>query len=156
ERLRLEEMREGALEDRIDADLALGRHSDLIAELQTLVREHPLRERLSGQLMLALYRSGRQAEALDTYQQTRRRLVEELRLGPGEGLKRLQRRVLEQDPALGGPEPPERTSTSSRASRLRRPWLLVAGLVVAGVAVATVFGATSGSSGIAVRADSIA
>src|SRR5206468_858685 len=103
ERARLEELRLSAVEERVDADLALGRHAELVAELHALVREHPLRERLRAQLMLALYRSGRQAEALDVYQQGRRLLAEELGLEPGEGLKRLEHAILEHDPALGAP-----------------------------------------------------
>src|SRR6266550_2024091 len=103
ERVRLEELRLNAVEGRVDADLALGRHVELVAELHALVREHPLRERLRAQLMLALYRSGRQAEALDVYQQGRRLLAEELGLEPGEGLKRLEHAILEHDPALGAP-----------------------------------------------------
>ena len=75
---RLEELRLGALEDRIDADLALGRHRQVIPELESLVRDQPLRERLREQLMLALYRSGRQADALDVYHDMRRRFGEEL------------------------------------------------------------------------------
>src|SRR5207249_8983242 len=75
---RLEELRLVALEKRIEADLALGRHAELIAELGGLVREHPLRERLRAQLMLALYRAGRQAEALEAYQDARRALVVDL------------------------------------------------------------------------------
>ena len=103
ERARLEELRLSAVEERLDADLALGRQAELVAELHALAREHPLRERLRAQLMLALYRSGRQAEALDVYQQGRRLLAEELGLEPGEALKRLEHAILEQDPALGAP-----------------------------------------------------
>src|SRR3954452_2021551 len=99
-RARLEEQRLGALEQRIDADLELGRHAKLVPEVEGLVRDHPLRERLRGQLMLALYRSGRQADALAAYQEGRRRLVEELGLEPGEELRRLQRAILEQDGSL--------------------------------------------------------
>jgi DNA-binding SARP family transcriptional activator/streptogramin lyase len=88
ERARLEEQRLSALEQRIEADLELGRHADLVPELEGLVREHPLRERLRGQLMLAPYRSGR------------RLLDEELGLEPGDELKRLERAILEQDPSL--------------------------------------------------------
>ena len=89
--LRLEEQRLAALEQRIDADLAEGRHAQLVHELEALVREHPLRERLRGQLMLALYRSGRQAHALDVYRTGQRLLDEELGLQPGEELRRLER-----------------------------------------------------------------
>src|SRR6185295_9829447 len=80
ERAHLEEQRLAALELRIDADLELGRHSELVPELERLVEEHPLRERLRGQLMLSLYGAGRQADALAVYQEGRRLLVEELGL----------------------------------------------------------------------------
>ena len=100
ERARLEEHRLGALGERIDADLQLGRHAALVPELELLVREHPLRERLRGQLMLALYRCGRQADALESYREGRRLLDEELGLQPSEELRRLERSILEQDPAL--------------------------------------------------------
>jgi DNA-binding SARP family transcriptional activator len=98
--VRLEELRLAALEDRLDADLALGRHRLLVGELETLVDEHPLRERLRAQLMLALYRSGRQAEALDAYQDARRALVDELGIEPGAALQDLERSILRQDPEL--------------------------------------------------------
>lgn len=97
---RLEELRLAAVEARIDAQLALGRHADLIGELQALTAEHPLRERLRCQLTLALYRSGRQADALHAYRVARSRLVDELGLEPGADLKRLERAILEQDPGL--------------------------------------------------------
>ncbi|MDQ3875236.1 MAG: AfsR/SARP family transcriptional regulator, partial [Actinomycetota bacterium] len=103
ESARLEELRLAALEDRIDADLALGRHADLVAELEALVSQYPFRERLRGQLMLALYGSGRQAEALDVYQKTRRVLVDELGIDPSMGLQRLEKAILRQDPALDAP-----------------------------------------------------
>src|SRR5262245_32235175 len=83
---RLEDLRLACLEERIDRDLAAGRHAALVGELEALVSEHPLRERLRAQLMLALYRSGRQAEALEAYHRTRRYLDEELGLEPGEDL----------------------------------------------------------------------
>jgi len=97
---RLEDLRVAALEDRIAADLELGRHAELVGELRTLVREQPLRERPRAQLMLALYRSGRQAEALEAFAQARRTLVEELGIEPGRGLRELHQAMLEQDPAL--------------------------------------------------------
>ena len=100
---RLTEMRLRALEHRIDADLLLGRHSDLVGELQSLVAEHPLREGFSQRLMLALYRSGRQAEASDVYQQTRERLVDELGMEPGAELQQMLRAILKQDPSLDLP-----------------------------------------------------
>ncbi|HET8759110.1 MAG TPA: AfsR/SARP family transcriptional regulator [Solirubrobacteraceae bacterium] len=97
---RLEELRWAALEHRIDADLATGRHAELVGELGGLIAEHPLRERLRAQLMLALYRSGRQAEALSAYRQAQRELSDELGLEPSEELKRLEQAILRQDPVL--------------------------------------------------------
>src|SRR5215203_6677230 len=97
---RLDEMKLAATELRIDADLALGRHDELIGELEALVAEHPLRERLRGCLMTALYRSGRQAEALDAYQNARRALVDELGIEPSPALQELERAILRQEPAL--------------------------------------------------------
>jgi tetratricopeptide (TPR) repeat protein len=97
---RLEELRLAALEARVDADLQLGRHAALIAELEALVVEYPTREGLAGQLMLALYRCGRQADALDTYQRARAHLAAELGLDPGPALKALQAQILEQSPSL--------------------------------------------------------
>ena len=88
------------LEQRIAVDLALGHHAQLIPELEQLVVGHPLRERLRGQLMLALYGSGRQAEALEAYRQAREALVEECGIEPGSALRQLERQILEQDPSL--------------------------------------------------------
>jgi len=97
---RLKEIRLLVLEQRIAADLALGHHAQLIPELEQLVVDHPLRERLRGQLMLALYGSGRQAEALEAYRQAREALVEECGIEPGPALRQLERRILEQDSSL--------------------------------------------------------
>jgi DNA-binding SARP family transcriptional activator len=97
---RLEELRLVAHERRVEADLERGRSAELVAELEQLIAVHPLRERLRGQLMLALYRSGRQAEALAVYQDTRKTLVEELGIEPGPALQELERSILQQDPAL--------------------------------------------------------
>jgi DNA-binding SARP family transcriptional activator len=97
---RLEEMRLTALEHRIDADLELGEHEELVPELEALVAADPLRERLRGQLILALYRGGRQGEALETYRETRRVLVDELGIEPSAELRELERAILRQDPAL--------------------------------------------------------
>jgi YVTN family beta-propeller protein len=123
EAARLEELRLGATEDRIEADLALARHEDVVDELQALVARHPLRERLHGQLMIALYRSGRQAEALAAYRAARQTLVEEFGLEPGPALQRLECAILKQDaslelpgqPGAGPPDPAERTPL---------PWLI--------------------------------
>jgi DNA-binding SARP family transcriptional activator len=98
--VRLEELRLLALEERIETDLTLGHHSDLVPELESLVERHLLRERLWGQLMLALYRSGRQAEALATYRRAHAALVAELAIEPGPALKELQRAILVQDRRL--------------------------------------------------------
>ncbi|MBV9417507.1 MAG: AfsR/SARP family transcriptional regulator [Solirubrobacterales bacterium] len=97
---RLEELRLAAVERRIDADLALGRQADLVAELQMLALEHPLRERFWAQLMLALYRCGRQADALAAYQSARGALVEQLGIEPGPPLRELEQAILVQDPGL--------------------------------------------------------
>lgn len=99
----LNERRLAAIEERIDADLELGRQGELVAELELLVAEHPFRERLRGQLVLALYRSGRQADALVAYAATRRTLVEELGAEPGPELQELQRAILRHDPELNLP-----------------------------------------------------
>ena len=104
---RLEERRWAAFEARVDAELALGRHADLVSELEAAVAEQPLRERLHGQLMLALYRCGRQAEALEAYRRARRTLVEEIGVEPGAELRALQEAILAQDPALDAPPGPE-------------------------------------------------
>ena len=97
---RLEGLQASALEERINADLDSGRHSELIGELESLIEAHPLREGLRGQLMLALYRSGRQAESLQLYHETRRALVEELGVEPGRSLQELFARLLRQDESL--------------------------------------------------------
>jgi tetratricopeptide (TPR) repeat protein len=104
--LDLEEERLKATELRIEADLAVGRHTQLVSELERLLAEHPARETLYAHLMLALYRSGRQADALDVYRRARTRLGEELGLEPSPRLRGLQSSVLRQDPSLAV-EPPE-------------------------------------------------
>jgi DNA-binding SARP family transcriptional activator len=106
ETLRLEELRLGALERRLEADLALGRFAELVGEVQVLVREHPLRERLRAVLMQSLYGSGRQAEALEAYRETRRLLVDELGIEPSTALRELEQAMLRHDPALISPEEP--------------------------------------------------
>ena len=114
---RLEEIRLAALELRLDADLALARHGEVVAELEALVAEHPYRERPRAALMTALYRSGRQAEALDAYRDARRVFVDDLGIEPGPALQELERAILRQDPALdvetphagGGRPAPERS-----------------------------------------------
>lgn len=96
----LEELRFAVTEERIARELELGRHDELIAELEALVASHPLRERLRGHLMLALYRAGRQADALQSYEQARRLLVDELGIGPGPALQQLHSSILRQERAL--------------------------------------------------------
>ncbi|MFI8104834.1 AfsR/SARP family transcriptional regulator [Streptomyces sp. NPDC086023] len=111
--LQLDEERLTALEARIRLELDLGRHHELVGELRLLVHEHPLRERLRGQLMLALYRSGRQAEALEAYRVGRELLVEELGLEPGEELRALESAILSGDTALRRGGPPAQAGTGS-------------------------------------------
>ena len=154
----LDELRLTVLMDRIDCDLAQGAHEHVLGELQVLVREHPLRERLRAQQMLALYRADRQADALDAYQQARHALIDELGIEPSESLQRLQQGILRHDPALEAPAgraaingaapapaPSEVTApaTSLAGSRprrraLRRRYLVAAGLVVAAAVAALV------------------
>jgi DNA-binding SARP family transcriptional activator len=106
---RLEELRLTALEERFEADLALGRASAIVGELEGVAQQHPFRDRLSAQLMLALYRAGRQAEALEHYRARREALLDELGLEPSQQLQRLERAILNQDPALElRPEPRDR------------------------------------------------
>jgi DNA-binding SARP family transcriptional activator/ABC-type branched-subunit amino acid transport system substrate-binding protein len=102
---RLEELRLGAIEDRIEAEIELGRHREAVPQLESLTGEHPLRERLWSQLILALYRSGRQGDALGAYHRARTTLVDELGIDPSPELRRLETQVLNQDPALDLPSP---------------------------------------------------
>src|SRR5918994_6709359 len=103
---RLEELRLAALEDRIDADLARGRHAELVAELEALVAAHPLRERLRRQLVLALYRAGRQADALQAYRTARGKLMDEFGLEPTPELRQLEHAILTHDAAVRAPAAP--------------------------------------------------
>jgi DNA-binding SARP family transcriptional activator/ABC-type transport system substrate-binding protein len=159
---RLEEQRLATLEERIEAELALSRHASLVAELESLSNKHPLRERLHGQLMLALYRSGRQAEALETYKELRQHLRDELGLDPSPALQRLEQAILRQDPALElaaevpagedgrpavGPTSPRRGLSSIRRWRPALVAVGIAGLLVAAAAGAIVlFTGNSGPS----------
>ena len=156
---RLDEARVVTLMDRIDCDLSLGRQDDLVGELEVLVAQHPLRERLHAQRILALYRSGRQAEALRAYQQARTVLVEELGLEPSPALQRLERGILNHDASLQTPAgtahrngagttgaaPPPAPEPTRLRRRPRR--LLLAGVGLAVLAgVAAVVAVTRGSS----------
>jgi YVTN family beta-propeller protein len=148
---RLDGMRLETLQDRIDADLALGSAGELVPELEQLVRDHPLRERLVGQLMLALYRAGRQDAALEAFRATRLRLVEELGLEPGAPLRRLEREILQQDPSLEVARP-RRIAVAPR----RRPVWIAAIAAILGAALAAALIARPGdtpASGSSPRTD---
>ncbi|MGA9162780.1 MAG: BTAD domain-containing putative transcriptional regulator [Actinomycetota bacterium] len=150
---RIEDMRLVAVEDRIEADLALGRHAELVGELHALVSEFPLRERLRGQLMLALYRSGRQAEALSAYRDAKQMLAEELGIDPTPDLQRLEGAILRQDRDLDLAPPPTRPAPAQPKEPVeggrgtRRVWLITIGSALVVVAVGgLVVMATGGSS----------
>jgi DNA-binding SARP family transcriptional activator len=154
---RLDGLRLSAIEDRIEAELALGRHAALVPELELLVSREPTRERLAGQLMLALYRSGRQADALAVYRAVRRSLVEELGIEPGPELRRLEAAVLAQDPALDLPakpalDPPPRPGLQPGAlvPGPRRHWprpVFAAGVVLLAAAVTAALALTRSLTG---------
>jgi DNA-binding SARP family transcriptional activator len=114
---RLDELRLAALEERFEAELATGRHTHLLPELEALVWDHPLRERLRGLLMLALYRAGRQAEALEVYRRTHESLVEEFGIEPSAALRELERGILVQDPTLDLPPEGTDAGTAGGAER---------------------------------------
>jgi YVTN family beta-propeller protein len=141
---RLEEERLEALTDRIDCELALGLHHELVSELESIVKQHPLRERLRAQLMVALYRSGRQADALAAYHDGRRTLVEELGLEPGRELHDLEQAILRHDAALEAP-----VSHADVAGVGRRRGLLaaVSAVGVAAVLALALSSAFDGGSG---------
>jgi DNA-binding SARP family transcriptional activator len=151
---RLEELRMTAVETRLDAELEAGRNAGIIPELEGLIAEHPLRERLRGQLILALYRDGRQAEALEVYRETRRLLRDELGLEPSPALRDLERAILRQDPSLA-PTTRPREALDSRSPQSRWRWprsplvampvlLLLAGAGVVAAILATQGGPSSG------------
>ena len=141
---RLEELRLGGVERRIDLELALGHHDDLVPELEALVHTYPLRERFRGHLMLALYRCGRQAEALDAYRDARTALRDELGLEPSEELQALQRAILDHDASLAAPprvDLPALAGPDGRPQRRRfaHPMVAVAlGLAILGAAAAAI------------------
>jgi YVTN family beta-propeller protein len=145
---RLEELRLTALDARISADLDLGEHGRVLSELESLAAANPVDERLHGRLMLALYRCGRQADALEVYAQARARLVDELGIEPGPELQALQHGILAQDPSLAAP--PERPAA---AIARRAPWLLLlGGLLLAGSAAAAALVLTRGGPAAIVAA----
>ncbi len=157
---RLEEARLAALEERIEAELALGEHARLVGELEALVREHPLREQLVAQLMLALYRSGRQADALAAFRAARTRLVDELGLDPGRELQELERAILAQDPTLQAPPGRRKASAPPAAVRSRRPGgalMAMGGAVLLALLVAVAVKLSgSGASTVTVAPNSLA
>ena len=150
---RLEELRLSAIESRIEAELALGRQDALVAELETLVAAHPYREGLRAQLMLALYRSGRQAEALETYRSARRTFSEELGIEPGPRLQQLEGAILRHDPSLEAPapEPPSRGegewSKLVRSRRFLTRWTVASIVALVLVIAAVVVAVSRDSSG---------
>jgi DNA-binding SARP family transcriptional activator len=154
---RLEELRLAALEDRVDADLALGRHAGLVGELRELTVEHPLRERLRAQLMTALYRGGRQAEALEVFRDTRRALSEDLGIEPGPALRELEREILRHDPALGAPVPPLlRAPATTRGRRLALAGVLAVAVTGSAAAVVAMHGGSSARAAVVIYPHSVA
>src|SRR3954449_10144580 len=138
EAARLDELRLVAFETRIDADLVLGEHARLVGELEALVAEHPLRERCRAQLMLALYRCGRQSEALDVYRDARRLMIDELGIEPASELRELEQKILAQDPDLASPRlwrpAARRRAPETPRGERRGGRLLVAGALLLGIA----------------------
>jgi YVTN family beta-propeller protein len=146
---RLDDLRNTAVADRVDARLALGRHDEVIGELDQLLVASPLWERPRAQLMLALYRAGRQSDALDLYRRTRKLLADELGLEPSAELQTLERQILNRDPALGSVASPRRASDRSR----RGPILVaVGGVTIALAAAAAIVVARGGHGGAALEA----
>jgi DNA-binding SARP family transcriptional activator len=147
----LEELRLGAIEERLEADLGRGLDGELVPELSTLVSHYPLRERLRGQLILALYRSGRQADALEAYRETRRVLAEELGLDPSPALRELEKAILRHDENLGARGPAVTTQAAHgqpRTGHRRRAVLVVVSLGLVCAATATAILAIEASARI--------
>jgi DNA-binding SARP family transcriptional activator/DNA-binding beta-propeller fold protein YncE len=151
---RLEELRLQTIEERIEAELACGREGTVLPELEALVASHPLRERLRGELMLALYRCGRQADALASYRQARELLDTELGLEPAPELRKLERRILEHDPTLASP----RARRAARVKVERRAIAITVGAIViaAGASIAAVLTSAGHAAPVRLRANSIA
>ena len=147
---RLGELRIAALEDRVDSDLELGRHRGVVGELEGLVSDYPLRERLRASLMLALYRSGRQADALAAYRDARHALVEDLGIEPSPALAELERRILRQEPGLElpSPGPPDpRGGRRAKGSRRRSVLAVTAASMVAALAAALALALSEDTAG---------
>jgi YVTN family beta-propeller protein len=158
----VEELYLAAVEQRVEAELALGRHEQVIGELTTLVRRNPLRERLRAQMMLALCRSGRQTDALDVYQEFRRNMSEQLGLDPGPRLQQLHAAILRRDPSLEPPPaipralpPAPIAPPRSAAGHPTRRRLALGGLVLIGVAVAVAVLLPVGGGSTMIAADSV-
>jgi DNA-binding SARP family transcriptional activator/streptogramin lyase len=154
---RLEDLRLTGIERRIDLELALGHHVDLVPELEALVRAHPLDERLRGHLMVALYRSGRQADALEVFSDARAALLDGLGLEPSEELQALQRKILAHDESLTAPARVEPTRPARADLRFNRPLAAaVVGLALLGATVAAVLLTRGGAAAIVVPPDAVA
>ena len=127
EAARLDELRLTVVEEQIEADLELGRHAEVVPRLERLVADHPLRERLRAQLMLALYGAGRQADALQAFQDARTLFVDELGIDPSPALQRLERQILNHDPELAVPDAlaPARSRARARANLPAQPTSLI-------------------------------
>jgi Bacterial transcriptional activator domain len=148
-----------AVEQRVDAELELGRYAELLPELEALMREDPLRERRRAQLMLALYRSGRQVEALEVYRSGRKLLAHELGLEPGEELRRLEKAILEHDPSIATPPAAPRKALVEKHKPPRRSWPVAVALGVLLLVAAVVAGVVlweRGSSSVVVQPNSVA
>jgi DNA-binding SARP family transcriptional activator len=130
EAARLDDLRLAAVVERIELELELRHHAELVGELELLAERHPWQERFRAQLMLALYRSGRQAEALEVYQAARRTLIDELGLEPSHELQRLERAILEQDPSLELPAEPRRPAEAAEPVEPRRKTVTVLAAVL--------------------------
>lgn len=156
---RLDELRLTAVEARVDADLACGRPAALVPELEGFVKEHPHREGFRRQLMLALYRSGRQGDALDVYTDTRATLDAELGIEPTPELRELHRAILRQDPTLAAPAATPRAAAEPGTRRRRRTWIVVvatAAPLAAVIIVGTLLRLSHGSAPVRVVRNSVA
>ena len=154
-RRRIEEQRLVVFEDRIEDDLAAGRHAALVPQLEQLVRENPLRERLQGQLMRALYGAGRQADALDAYRRARKTLSEELGLEPDPQLQELERKILVHDPELAAPQSPRRVTREIARGR-SRALLILGSVLLAGAVFAVVVMVSQGDATVLAKQNSLA
>src|SRR5208282_3404463 len=144
ERVRLAELRSGAAEERADVLLSLGRHEEVVPDLTAMVADHPLRERMRGLLMIALYRCGRHAEALRVFADGRHVLAEELGIDPGSELSRIHQQILTADPALNVAADEAGAVRLTSSNGVGRTWGTIAAAVSAGKAAAPVTASASG------------